>query len=334
MSRTVPPTGRSDAGTADTRSAYGRGASRRGRPALSHLPVMATVKEWLEGARLRTLPVAIAPVLAGTGLAAFEQRFAWWKALLALVVALALQIAANYANDYSDGVRGTDSARVGPQRLVGSGAASPAAVRGAALTAAGVACLAGVLLAATTSWLLLVVGACALAAAWLYTGGPRPYGYAGYGEISVFVFFGLVAVVGTAYVQIERISGTALVLGGGVGAFACAVLVANNLRDAAGDEDVGKRTLAVRWGDTRTRGLFAMLHAGAYGCLGIAALLSTYWVLLGAISLPLSLRALGVVRRGEVGSDLVAVLRDTGLTELLYAVGALIGFLIASRHGG
>jgi 1,4-dihydroxy-2-naphthoate polyprenyltransferase len=292
---------------------------------------MATAREWLEGARLRTLPVAIAPVLAGTGVAVFQQRFVAWKALLALIVGLALQIAANYANDYSDGVRGTDSARVGPQRLVGSGAASPAAVRAAAVAAAAVACLAGLALAVTTSWLLLVVGAAAVAAAWLYTGGPRPYGYAGYGELSVFIFFGLVAVTGTTYVQTQRLSVVALLLGAGSGAFACAVLVANNLRDARGDAAAGKLTLAVRLGDRRTRILYLALHALPYVGLLLAAVASTGWVLLGAVALPLSLRACAAVRRGAAGLALVPVLRDTGLTDLLYGVGALLGFLLAAR---
>jgi 1,4-dihydroxy-2-naphthoate octaprenyltransferase len=269
-------------------------------------------------------------VLAGTGVAVYEREFVWWKALLALLVALALQVAVNFANDYSDGIRGTDDSRVGPLRLVGSGAAAPAAVRAAAAAAAAVACLAGFVLAATTSWALLLVGALAVAAAWFYTGGPRPYGYAGLGEISVFVFFGLVAVTGTAYVQLERLSGEALWLGAGIGALACTLLVANNLRDADGDAAVGKRTLAVRWGDARSRDLFAGLHAAAYACLLVAALLLSPWVLLGLASLPLSLRAQGAVRRGAQGSGLIPVLRDTGLTELVYGAGVLLGLLLAT----
>lgn len=295
---------------------------------------MATAAQWIEGARPRTLPAAVSPVLAGTGVAFFAREFVWWKALLALLVALALQIAVNYANDYSDGVRGTDDFRVGPLRLVGSGAASPAAVRVAAVAALGVAGLAGLALAATTSWVLLIVGAVAVAAAWLYTGGPRPYGYAGYGELSVFVFFGLVAVAGTAYVQMDRLSGAAVWLGAGVGALACALLVANNLRDAPGDAAVGKRTLAVRWGDSKSRVLFAALHTAAYAGLLLAASLLTPWVLLGLVSLPLSARAQVAVRRGASGSGLIAVLRDTGLTELLYGAGVLLGLLVATWRGG
>jgi 1,4-dihydroxy-2-naphthoate octaprenyltransferase len=295
---------------------------------------MATAAQWIEGARPRTLPAAVSPVLAGSGVAVLAREFIWWKATLALVVALALQIAVNYANDYSDGIRGTDDARVGPLRLVGSAAASPSAVRAAAVVALSVACLAGLALAASTSWVLLVVGAIAVAAACLYTGGPRPYGYAGYGELSVFVFFGLVAVVGTAYVQMERLSGAAVSLGAGVGALACALLVANNLRDAAGDAAAGKRTLAVRWGDQMSRALFAALHAAAYACLLVAALLSSYWVLVGLVSLPLSVRAQRVVRRGVGGSGLIAVLRDTGLTELLYGAGVFLGLLMATGWAG
>jgi 1,4-dihydroxy-2-naphthoate polyprenyltransferase len=264
----------------------------------------------------------------------YAREFIWWKALLALVVALALQVAVNFANDYSDGIRGTDDARVGPLRLVGSGAASPRAVRAAAVSAVMVAGVAGLALAATTSWLLLGVGVLAVAAAWFYTGGPRPYGYVGLGEVSVFLFFGLVAVTGTAYVQMARLSGAALLLGAGIGAFACGILVANNLRDAAGDEAAGKLTLAVRLGSDRSRDLFTGLHAAAYLCLVGVALLLSPWVLLGLAALPLSVRAVRAVRRGAQGSALVAVLRDTGLTELVYAIGVLAGLLAVRLSGG
>lgn len=296
--------------------------------------VMVTTAQWIDGARPRTLPAAVAPVLAGTAVAVHVQQFVWWKAALALVVALALQVAVNFANDYSDGVRGTDAARVGPLRLVGSGTASPGAVRAAAIAAAGVGCLAGVVLAATTSWVLLGVGALAVAAAWFYTGGSRPYGYAGYGELSVFCFFGLVAVGGTAYVQTKTLSVASVALGVGVGSLACAILVANNLRDGSGDALVGKRTLAVRLGDARTRRLFLALHAGAYVVLLLAAALLGPWALLGLASVPLSLRAMAAVGRGARGSDLIGVLRDTGLTELVYGAGILLGLLIASWHAG
>ncbi len=291
---------------------------------------MATSAQWLEGARPRTLPAAVSPVLAGTGVAIHAQAFVWWKALLALVVALALQVAVNYANDYSDGVRGTDDDRVGPLRLVGSGAAPPAQVRTAAGLSFLVACGAGLVLAATTAWWLVLVGALAGAAAWFYTGGPRPYGYAGLGEASVFLFFGLAAVIGTAYVQTQRLSAGVEWLAAGIGALACAILVANNLRDISTDKVAGKRTLAVALGDARARSLFAALHVGAYACLVAAALDLTWWTLLGLASLPLSLRASRVVRRGATGSALIAVLRDTGLAELTYAAGVFAGLLVAT----
>ncbi len=218
--------------------------------------LVATPSQWLAGARPRTLPAAVAPVLAGTGVAAYADEWVWWKALLALVVSLALQVAVNYANDYSDGIRGTDDVRVGPMRLVGSGAAAPAAVKRAAFLAFGVAGVAGLVLAATTAWWLLAVGLVCVVAAWFYTGGSKPYGYLGLGEVMVFVFFGLVAVVGTTYVQTESWAWTALYAGIGIGALACAILVTNNLRDIPTDTVAGKRTLAVRLGDPRTRGLY------------------------------------------------------------------------------
>ena len=294
---------------------------------------MATPAHWLAGARPRTLPAAVSPVLAGTGLAIYAHGFVWWKALLSLVVAVALQVGVNYANDYSDGVRGTDANRVGPLRLVGSGVAAPGQVKVAAGAAFLAACLAGLVLAATTAWWLVGIGALAVAAAWFYTGGPRPYGYAGLGEVSVFVFFGLVAVVGTMYVQTHALTAAAGWLGAGTGALACAILVANNLRDIATDEVAQKRTLAVALGDRRTRWLFAALHAGAYSCLVALAVSSTSWALIGCVALPLSVRAAHqVVRRRASGSALVTVLAATGLAELSYAAGAFVGLALATLH--
>jgi 1,4-dihydroxy-2-naphthoate polyprenyltransferase len=291
--------------------------------ALPDLATMATAAQWIEGARPRTLPAAISPVVAGCGVAAADDGFVWWKALLALTVALGLQIGVNYANDYSDGVRGTDEKRVGPLRLVGSHLAAPTAVRTAAMAAFGLAAAAGFVLAAATGWWLLGVGAIAIVAAWYYTGGKHPYGYRGLGEVSVFVFFGMVAVVGTAYVQTGAMTWPALTGGIGIGALACAILVANNLRDIPTDNASGKRTLAVLLGDRRTRVFYAALTAVAY-----AALLAlppqvnaAWWTLSSALpAVGLSIRSLRALSAGAVGPDLIAVLRDTSLAELLYAI--------------
>jgi 1,4-dihydroxy-2-naphthoate octaprenyltransferase len=291
---------------------------------------VTTAAEWIEGARPRTLPAAISPVLAGTGVALYTQSAVWWKALLALVVALALQVAVNYANDYSDGVRGTDDDRVGPLRLVGSGAAAPSRVKAAAFASFAVAAVAGIVLAVTTTWWLLVIGAAAIAAAWYYTGGSRPYGYRGLGEAGVFVFFGLVAVLGTTYVQTEDIEVGAVWVACGVGALACAILVANNLRDIASDSIAGKRTLAVVVGERATRQLFILLHLVAVVCAVLSASALSWWGLLALVALPLSWRAVRVVRNGGTGKALIGALRDTGLAELVFAVGLFVGLAIAA----
>ena len=242
---------------------------------------MATPGQWLAGARPRTLPAAVSPVVAGTGVAAYVDDAVWWKALLALVVSLALQVGVNYANDYSDGVRGTDADRVGPMRLVGSGVATPAAVKRAAFLAFGVAGVAGLVLAASTAWWLLAVGLVSVLAAWYYTGGSRPYGYLGLGEVMVFVFFGLVAVVGTTYVQTETFEFPALFAAVGVGSLACAILVVNNLRDIPTDTVAGKRTLAVVLGADRTRALYLLLVLAAAAACVAVAVSTTWWALLG-----------------------------------------------------
>ncbi len=288
----------------------------------------ATCADWVEGARPRTLPAAISPVVAGTGAAVYAVGFVWWKAVLALVVSLALQVGVNYANDYSDGIRGTDTDRVGPLRLVGSGLAAPGQVKGAAFASFAVAGMAGLVLAATSSWWLLVVGAAAIVAAWFYTGGSHPYGYHGLGELFVFVFFGLVAVVGTAFVQTGAITSDAVLTGCGIGALACAILVANNLRDIPTDLVAGKRTLAVVLGDRGTRVLYVALVATAAALTVVLAVSETPWLLLGLVSLPLAGRACRAVLGGGVGPQLIPVLRDTGLTELLYAAGLLTGYLL------
>jgi 1,4-dihydroxy-2-naphthoate polyprenyltransferase len=286
---------------------------------------MTTTAQWVAGARPRTLPAAVAPVLVGTG-AAVEPVLG--RALLALVVALALQVAVNYANDYSDGVRGTDADRVGPMRLVGSGAASPGAVKDAAFLAFGVAALAGLVLALLTTLWLVALGALCIGAAWAYTGTSRPYGYRGLGEVSVFVFFGLVAVVGTAYVQGERVT-TAAVLGGVcMGALACAILVVNNLRDIPTDVSAGKRTLAVLLGETGTRRLYVWLVVVAVLVPVLVALtVRSGWPLLALLAATLLARPLRAVGSGAAGPALVPVLGDTGRAQL--AVGALLGLGLA-----
>jgi 1,4-dihydroxy-2-naphthoate octaprenyltransferase len=284
----------------------------------------------MQGARPRTLPAAVAPVLAGTGAAAHAEGLVVWKALVALVVSLALQLGVNYANDYSDGIRGTDDDRVGPLRLVGSGAASPAAVKRAALLCLAVGAVAGLVLAATSGWELLAVGALALLAAWLYTGGGSPYGYRGLGEVSVFVFFGLVAVMGTTYVQLGSITLASVLSGIGVGALACAILVANNLRDIPTDEVAGKRTLAVVLGDARSRTFFAALVAVALACVVAVAVVVEPLAALGAAGLLIAGRTWWTVRAGATGRELIAVLRDVGLAELVYASGLFAGLVIGA----
>jgi 1,4-dihydroxy-2-naphthoate polyprenyltransferase len=288
-----------------------------------------TPAQWVAGARPRTLPAAVSPVLAGTGVAAYADDAVWWKAALALVVALALQVGVNYANDYSDGIRGTDADRVGPLRLVGSGVATPASVKAAAFAAFGVAMVAGLVLAATTTWWLVVVGALAIVAAWFYTGGSTPYGYHALGEVMVFVFFGLVAVLGTTYVQIESLPAASWCAAVGVGALACAILVANNLRDIPTDRVSGKRTLAVVLGDGRTRALYALLTGTAVVALALLALSTTPLALLGLVFLLPAVPATRLVLTGAAGRELIPVLQRTGIAELLYALGVLVGLLVA-----
>ena len=289
---------------------------------------VTTTADWIAGARPRTLPAAVAPVLAGTGIATYDDGLVWWKALLALVVSLALQVGVNYANDYSDGIRGTDDARVGPMRLVGSGTATPASVKAAAFACFGVAALAGLVLAVTTAWWLVAVGLACIVAAWFYTGGSRPYGYLGLGEVMVFVFFGLVAVVGTTYVQTEAWRWPALYAGVGVGSLACAILVANNLRDVHTDAESGKRTLAVRLGEQRTRYLYVLLVlAAAFAVVAVAA--ATTWWVLGALAfLVIATPPVRAVLGGASGPGLIPVLAQTGLAQLWWAALVVV-FLLA-----
>jgi 1,4-dihydroxy-2-naphthoate polyprenyltransferase len=289
---------------------------------------VATRGEWLGGARPRTLPAAIVPVAVGTGAAFGYGRFSLWRAALALVVALALQVGANYANDYSDGVRGTDERRVGPVRLVAAGLAPPRQVRTAAFACFAAACVAGFVLAAVTSWWLILLGAAAVGAAWTYTGGRRPYGYRGLGEVAVFVFFGIAAVAGTAYVQMDRLTWLVLAACVPVGLLACALLVINNLRDIPSDAVAGKRTLAVVLGDHRTRLLYAGCALLPFGML-VAIAFARPFALLALAALPLALPPLRAVRAGEAGPALIGALGQTGRLQLAFGALLTIGLAVA-----
>jgi 1,4-dihydroxy-2-naphthoate octaprenyltransferase len=292
---------------------------------------VATAAQWVEGARLRTLPAAIAPVIAGTGVAAYYDAVVWWKALLALVVSLAMQVGVNYANDYSDGIRGTDDVRVGPLRLVGSRVASPKSVKLAAFACFGIGALAGLALAATTSWWLILVGIAAVGAAWTYTGGPSPYGYRALGELSVFVFFGLVAVLGTVYVQTGHLTWPAWAAAIAIGSLACAILMANNLRDIATDITSDKRTLAVLLGDARARQGYLVLIALPLALALALGVTETPWALLALLGVAPAVPAVRAVVSGAQGRALIVVLKNTGLAELAYAVLLGAGLAIAGR---
>ncbi|MCW2684455.1 MAG: menA [Blastococcus sp.] len=283
---------------------------------------MATPAQWLAGARPRTLPAALAPVLVGTGAAAALDGFRAGPAVLALVVALALQVAVNYANDYSDGKRGTDADRVGPMRLVGSGAAAPRQVLVASCLAFAVAAVAGLALAALSSWWLVAVGAVCIAAAWTYTGGPLPYGYRALGEVFVFVFFGLVAVVGTTYVQTLTLPGLAYAVAVPIGLLIVAILVVNNLRDITGDAEVGKRTLAVLLGERATRLAFVGLFVAAFAVVAAVGI-ARPWVLITLLAAPLAAPPARTVLAGGRGRALIAALQGTGLLTLV--TGILLG---------
>ncbi|MFD4180864.1 1,4-dihydroxy-2-naphthoate polyprenyltransferase [Rhodococcus sp. NPDC058514] len=284
---------------------------------------MASVSQWIEGARPRTLPNAVAPVLVGTGAAASLDGAVWWKALLALVVSVALIVGVNYANDYSDGIRGTDDVRVGPLRLVGSKLASPTAVKRAAFACFGLAGVVGVVLALTSAWWLILVGALCIAGAWYYTGGRNPYGYSGFGEVAVFVFFGLIAVLGTQFVQAERIDWAGAVAAVAVGSFSSAVLVANNLRDIPTDTESGKNTLAVRLGDRGTRTLHLVLLVVPF-VVTLILVARTPWALVGMLALPLAVKANAPVRSGGQGLALIPALAGTGLAMLVWGASTAL----------
>ena len=278
---------------------------------------------WVDGARPRTLPAAIAPVLVATALAG--DSFNPLTALLALAVSLSLQIGVNYANDYSDGIRGTDTDRIGPSRLTAGGLAKPVQVKSAAFISFSVAAVAGLGLAMTTSWWLIAVGAISITAAWGYTGGKNPYGYMGLGELFVFIFFGLIATVGSFYVQAEEITGKSILAGVIVGSLACAILVINNVRDRAKDEVAGKLTLAVRLGDKRSRIIYTVLVIAPYL---LTAGFGTPWTLLTLLTLPMTISILKALRSGIQGVDLIALLGRTGKLQMLFSLALSLALII------
>jgi 1,4-dihydroxy-2-naphthoate polyprenyltransferase len=288
---------------------------------------VASTSDWVSAARPRTLGVALSGVAVGVGVARATGHVDWWHALLALGVALSMQIGTNYANDYSDGVRGTDARRVGPARLVASGRASPAAVKRVALLTYGVGAACGLVLAIVTSPWLIAIGAASFAAGWLYTGGPHPYGYLGLGEVFVFVFFGLVAVVGTAYVSCGMVGALAWLSGSALGLIAVALLVVNNLRDRVSDAAAGKRTLAVRLGDRTTRIFYVALLVGAFG-LSLGATVFRGFAPLALVALPVAFRPVAIVMGGAERTALVPVLAMTGLVQLVFGVAFAIGIAL------
>ena len=293
-------------------------------------PGTPTFGQWVEAARPRTLPLSVSPVVAGSAMAYTYHGFALLPAILALLVSVSLQIGVNYANDYSDGIRGTDANRVGPMRLVGSGIARPVLVRRAAFGSFAVALAFGlVLLLVSRQWWLVPAGIAAVLAAWFYTGGRRPYGYLGLGEVFVFIFFGPVAVLGTTATQLGRITVAAVLVSVGIGLLADAVLVVNNLRDIPGDTEAGKRTLATRIGDRATRLLFAGLAVAAAIAFVITAALTSWWALLALLGVAFLVPQLLVVLRGAVGPQLIPALKVAGQASLFSALGLALGQLVS-----
>ena len=289
---------------------------------------MTTREQWIAGARPKTLPAAIAPVLVGTSFAGYNASFL--HTFLALTVALSLQIGVNYANDYSDGIKGTDFDRVGPMRLVGSGAATAYSVKKAAFISFFVAAIAGLILASRTSWLLIILGAICIIAAWTYTGGPKPYGYQAMGEVSVFIFFGVVATVGTYYVQTESVSREVILASFAMGALACAILVLNNLRDLPSDEVAGKKTLAVVMGDKSTRDLYKWLMFFAL-VISVALALFSFYYLFALLSLPLVSKSVRAVSAGARGGELISLLAKTGRIQIIYSVALSFAAWLVAR---
>ncbi|NCX00880.1 MAG: 1,4-dihydroxy-2-naphthoate polyprenyltransferase [Actinobacteria bacterium] len=289
---------------------------------------MTTREEWIAGARPKTLPAAIAPVLVGTAFAGYNANAV--NFFLALVVGVALQVGVNYANDYSDGVKGTDKDRVGPMRLVGSGAATPEAVKRAALIAIAIAVVAGVSLAARSSWILIALGALSIIAAWTYTGGPKPYGYFALGEVSVFIFFGLVATLGTYFAHVGSLSFEVLLASFAMGCLACAILVLNNLRDLEKDKLAGKITLAVKIGHSQTRRLYqALLFTPLL--IAIALVPTSFYFLLAFLALPQILKVTASIRTGARGSALIELLERTGKIQIIYSLAISLASLLYAR---
>ena len=289
---------------------------------MSQLPKL---KLWFEGARPKTIPAAVVPVIVGT--ASVESSLTIYRLLLALVVSIALQVGVNYANDYSDGIRGTDQDRVGPRRLVGSELVSAERVKLAAGISFLVAAIAGLVLAIVTSLFLILIGCLAILAAWFYTGGSKPYGYSGFGEISVFVFFGLVATVGSSYVQSQTIESISILCSVPVGLLASALLVVNNFRDIETDSETGKQTFAVRLGKAKTQTFFALLLLGSLGMYVLIAMLYTYLALITLVAIPLSLKLIKDIYTKESAEDLIKILENTAKLHLLAGILLSIGLV-------
>ena len=289
-----------------------------------------SINLWIQGARPKTLPAAIAPVVVGAACAQLESSTQnnWLNAVFALAVSLALQVAVNYANDYSDGIRGTDKNRVGPLRLVGSGAKKPADVKAATFLAFGVAAVFGFVLAATTTWWLLLVGVFCFLAGWFYTGGKHPYGYLGFGEVFVFIFFGVVATMGTTFVINEQLTLVSFLASVVVGCLACALLAVNNLRDIAGDQISNKKTLAVRIGEPGARKFYISLFIVA-GFAVILIALSYSAALIAMLGLAVAVKPIKRVYAGATGADLIDVLVMTGRVQILVAISLSVGLLIS-----
>lgn len=283
---------------------------------------------WIAGARPRTFPAAIAPVLVGTSLIRRDHHsINYLNAVMALLVSLLLQIAVNYSNDYSDGIRGTDDNRVGPVRLVASGLATARSVKKAAFISFGAAAAIGTVLAARVSWWLLLVGAVCILAAWTYTGGKRPYGYSGFGEVSVFLFFGVVATVGSYVVQSHRVTWQSILVSLPVGALSCSLLAINNLRDLPKDSLVGKRTLAVRLGENRARQFLIALLLAAHLAAILAALISP-WTLITLLLIPLTWQIIKVIRAGAHGAQLIPMLGQVGKLQLFLSTALALALLV------